>query len=324
MTLVSGDIYADTDSAAALLEAQHKPSEALQFLRPLADSSPWNAGYKVRYATALLATDAQSHQAITILQAVVADTKARYQDRVSAAQALKGKAPVSGSSAELALLARVDCPHPEDASKPYFVAARVAAAACATTDASRESLLRDALATAPSGAQVRLSYVWAAFAAGENARALLAAQPFLQNEPSWVASQYQPAQDTDNDGEAAADDASGAPDYQLAPASPPALTTDDIARLYRLAIHALEEQHDTAEALQFVSQLDTSRFASAVAQEFADDRKRLEAIEARERENESRAPQIHEQLEQSGVVRPRLRPGDPIGPAKTSDKEDAE
>ncbi|HTW47563.1 MAG TPA: hypothetical protein VMD92_06435 [Acidobacteriaceae bacterium] len=330
MTLVSGNIDADTDSAAALLESHHQLSAAIQFLRPLTDSSPCNADYRVRLAVALRASDAHSAEAISILRAVAADPKAQYQDRVHAAQALQGTGAPSSGSAELVLLARGDCPHPEDAAKPYFVAARVAAAACATTDEVREPLLHDALATAPSDAQVRLLYVWAAFGAKQDARALLAAQPFLQNWSSWDTSQVQsedPVQGSDDTGDQSADDAQQ--DGESIGASPPSgsnpsLTAEDSAKLDRLAIHALEEQHEWQQALQLAQQAESSHAKSPLAQQFTVERTRLEDLVAREEENESRAPQIHAPLEQDHVVRPRLRPGDAFTPPKKTDEEDSQ
>jgi hypothetical protein len=50
LTLISGNPYADADSAASLLEAKRKFSEAMQFLQPLAQASPWDASLKVRLA----------------------------------------------------------------------------------------------------------------------------------------------------------------------------------------------------------------------------------------------------------------------------------
>jgi cellulose synthase operon protein C len=321
MTLVSDNIEADTDSAAALLESHRQFPAAVQFLRPLAESSPWNADYRVRLAVALLASGAHSSEALSILRMVAADPKAHYQDRVQAAEALKGSGAPSSGSAELVLLARGDCPHPDEAAKPYFVAARVAAAACASTDEAREPLLREAIATAPSGAQVRLLYVWAAFGAQQNARALLAAQPFLQNASSWDTSQVQPQFDAANSDDAG-DDTVDAAAPDAAASAPPVLTADDAAKLDSLAIHALEERHEWQQALQLAQRAENSNAKSPLARQFAAERAHLQDLIARDQENELRAPLIHAQLEQDRVVRPRLRPGDAFTTPKNSDEED--
>ena len=175
LTLISDNMYADLDAAAHLLEARHHPNEALQFLRPLADASPWDASYKVRMAKALLALDGNQVQALAMLATVAGDGKAPYAVRISAAEALKGKgAPESGSD-ELKLLAQSSCPTPESASKSYFVAARVRAAACVPNQKTKEQLLRDAIATAPDDTRVRLRYIFAAFAANFDSRGLIGA-----------------------------------------------------------------------------------------------------------------------------------------------------
>src|SRR5664279_4042243 len=101
----------------------------MQFLQPLAQASPWTAGYKTRLAVATLATDAHSQQALGVLATAAADPKATYAERLVAAKALKGRGvanPATGS-AELDLLARGGCPGADEVSKPYFVEARRAA-----------------------------------------------------------------------------------------------------------------------------------------------------------------------------------------------------
>lgn len=329
MTLVSSNIDADTDSAAALLESHHQRPAAMQFLRPLAESSPWNGGYRVRLAMGLLASDAHSSEAVTLLRAVAADPKARYQERVEAAQALKGKGSSSSGSAELVLLARGDCPHPDEAAKPYFVAARMAAAACATTDEAREAILHDAIGAAPGDGQVRLLYVRAAFGAKQDARGLLAAQPFLQNPSSWSATRYEPQnaeESSDDAGGQDAGDTQAAGNFgnaQFAPVSTPALSAEDSAKLDGLAIHALEERHEWQQALQLARQAENSHAKSPLAQQFTEARTRLLDLLNRQQENESRAPKIRDQLDQDHVVRARLRPGDAFTPQK-SDEEDSQ
>ena len=134
MTLVSSDAFADADSAASLLETRGQPAEAMD-LEMLAQAFPWNAGYRVRLAVATLAVNAQSQQALKALSAVAADPQATYAQRVTAARALKGHiaANLASGSAELDLLARSGCPTAAEADRPYFVSARMAAAAALQT-----------------------------------------------------------------------------------------------------------------------------------------------------------------------------------------------
>ncbi len=164
--------YANTDSAAALLEAAHHPAEAIPFLTSLVQSAPWNSTYKLRLAHAQR-DSGHNDIAARLLAEVAADASAPYALRVQAALNLKpalkpvanpaphpapkpldpanSPAPVFGS-AELALLASPD-PTPAAARQPYFAEARLAAAANPGTAApDRIALLREAIAIVPTGA----------------------------------------------------------------------------------------------------------------------------------------------------------------------------
>lgn len=289
MVLISSDQYADMDSAAALLEARHHPAEALQFLRPLAQASPWNAAYKVRLAVAMLAVTPQSPQAIAMLQSVASDATAKYAQRVAAAEALKGGAQSGtfGGAAELALLAQPGCPTAQQASQPMFLAARLAAAACASSDAARAPLLREALALAPNNHHIRLLYIWAAFASGQDADALLAAAPLLQVSPYTGYTDYSYG-------------------YNGQPDNPTSLTPEQAGRLYLLAAQALARQHDNSTALQEARQGLPLAAKSPQQAALQAEEKRLAALVERQSQNEARAPAIHPALDQDHVVRPRL------------------
>ena len=188
LSLISENPYADTDSAASLLESKHKYAEAIQFLQPLVHSSPWEAGVRIRLAVAMLAVNAQDAQAIAALTATVADAKATYAERLAAAQALKGHGAASPTpgSAELNLLARGNCPSEEEVSKPFFVQARTSAAACTADKNARERLLFSAMAIAPNDTDLRMKYLSAAFEAGLSTRALVAAEAILSGGTSTL------------------------------------------------------------------------------------------------------------------------------------------
>jgi len=292
MLLVSGDLYADMDSAAALLEERNHPEQAIQFLRPLAQASPWNAGYKVRLAKAMLAVTPHAPDSVAMLQAVAGDANAQYAQRVAAAEALKGQAqPGSfGGAAELALLAQPGCPTPQQASQPMFIQARVAAAACASSDAVREPLLRDALALAPSDRSIRLHYVWAAFGSGQETSALLAAAPLMPriSYDGYAIPQYRYS------------------DRFTTLQRGPHLEPAEAGRLYLLVVQALEKQQEDAAALRDAQlglplAVGSPQHASLAAEE-----KRLAAQVQRQQENAARAPAIHPALDQDHVVQTRL------------------
>jgi len=318
LTLISGNPYADADSAASLLETRSRYAEALQFLQPLAQAFPWNATYKTRLAVAMLAGNAQSAQALTALQAVTADAKATYAERLAAARALKGRGAPNADpgSAELQLLERDTCPSADEASKPYFVEALKAAAACAPDDKARERLLHTAIAAAPFNVEVRLQYVSAAFAAGLDTRALVAAEPILENGASFYGQRY-----------AAGDDSSLSQGY-VGSQRIPVLSTvkpEDAAKLTWFAIHAREKRHENDVALSLLQSALSSEHDTSRRHALEEEQNRLEAEVARQEENEARAPKIHAELDQDRVVRPRLLPGMPFTPRKAANgEEDAE
>jgi len=285
MLLISGDVYSDLDSAAALLEERHHPAEALQFLRPLAEFTPWNAEYKVRLAAALLAVQPSPSGAPALLQAVAADPSAEYRQRTAAAEALKGRAQTGVLQGELALLAQTSCPTPEQASQPMVVAARVAAASCAAGDAVREPLLRAAVALRPDDTRIRLQYVWAAFGSGKAREALLAAEPLLAASPFGDRSAY--GYTGEGNGVAAMDPA-------------------DAGRLYLLVAQALDKMAEDAIALREADAGIRLAGDSASAPALRSEESRLKDRVARQQQNAARAPQIGDAIEQQRVVRPRL------------------
>jgi hypothetical protein len=302
LTMISGNPYADMDSAAGLLETRGQSAEAIQFLQPLVDAFPWEAKYKVRLAKATLEASSHAPQAVAMLAAVAADPKARYADRLAASKALQGHnaAATATGSAELDILVRGGCPAVEQAAKPFFVDARIAAADCAPNDKARESILASALAIAPSNDRVRLAYVWSAFGSGQDSRALVATEPILSSSSTLYTPRFTPG--GDSSGNNSSENEPGASTLS-------AMKPDQAAKLAWYAIRAREKRQEPDEALKLVQ--------SAMAQERDDSRhhaleeaeKRLQTEAAREAENEARAPRIHVELDQDRVVHPRLLPG---------------
>ena len=141
------DPYANTDSAAALLEKNKHPAEAIPFLESLAQLTPWNPSYRLRLAEAQQASGA-SDKATQNLIAVARNTSAPYDLRVQAASDLaKVHAAAANDlgSRELELIAHPQMP--EATRQPYFIRARLAAAnAPSTSIAVRDTLLREAIA----------------------------------------------------------------------------------------------------------------------------------------------------------------------------------
>jgi tetratricopeptide (TPR) repeat protein len=316
LTLISGNPYADADSAASLLETKQKFSEAIQFLQPLVQASPWDASLKGRLAAAKLAVNANEPQAMATLAAVAADPKAKYEERLAAAKALKGHGATTAElgSAELNLLAHGGCPSADEAGKPFFVEASRAAAACAADKKLKERLLHSAIADAPDNAALRLEYVSAAFAAGQDARALLASEPILAGGNFYgqrSAPAYYSSEDEENVGSQRTTVLS-------------TMKPEDAAKLTWFAIHAREKRHEADEALKLARDAASSERDAARRSKFEAEQKRLETDAARIRENAARAPNIHKDLDQDRVVRPRLLPGEPFTPRKAATSEEEE
>jgi tetratricopeptide (TPR) repeat protein len=318
LTMISENAYSDMDSAAILLETRDRSPEAIQFLQPLVDAFPWEASYKVRFAKAALVGNAHAQQAVAILAGVAADPKAKFGDRLAASKALRGQnaAATATGSAELDILVRGGCPSAEQAARPFFVDARIAAATCAADDKTRENILAPAMAIAPANDAVRLAYVWAAFGSGQDSRALVAAEPILSGNTASYGPRF--SQGADSSGDQDSESKFGA-------SIPSEMKPEDAAKLAWFAIRAREKRQEPEEALKLVH--------SAMAQErdeprhraFEEEKKRLETEAARQEENEGRAPKIHVELEQNRVVRPRLLPGMAFVPRKTANSEgDAE
>jgi hypothetical protein len=312
LILISGNPYADMDAAASLLDLRQKYAEEMEFIQPLAEAFPWEASYRVRLATAELAGNPHLQQAIDMLAAVAGDSKATYANRLAAATALKGHGSPSTAtgSGELNLLVR-GCPTMEDAGKPYFVESRMAAASCAPDAKANERLLRTAIATAPGNLELRLQYVRAAFGSGLDARALIAAEPILENG-SFYGQRFAEA--------TGALLTAGSYGQHM----PPVLSTlkpEAAAKLTWLAIHAREKRHESDQAHQLAQKASLEERDPARRKAFESETERLETEVAREQENEARAPKIHVELDQDRVVRPRLLPGMAFVPRKTAPNE---
>jgi tetratricopeptide (TPR) repeat protein len=320
-TLFSPDLYGGLDSAAALLEKAGHPVEALPFLTTLADNTPWKPEYRLRLARAnLRAQDEPS--AIKGLTAVASSSQATYALRTRAASELNGRAGAADlHSAELALLASGKPIAPQQADKPYFLPARVAAAATAPA-AAKPAILRKAIAVAPSDF-LRLTIFRAEFALGRSDLAFAAIQPLLESPGGYVQTagndaSFDPVEDsaegqaasTDNNSDESSQDAQYAESNADAAAYAPMpflLKTRKEKVVFALAVATLwEREGNDDEALQY------ARFAARLnedAAKRAEIERRKAALNLRvraEQENSARRPAIHDSLDQAAVVRPRI------------------
>jgi hypothetical protein len=249
-----------------------------------------------------------------MLAAVAVNPNAKYADRLAASKALRGQnaAATATGSAELDILVRGGCPSLEQGARPFFVDARIAAAACAPDDKTRESILAPALAIAPANDTVRLAYVWAAFGSGQDSRALVAAEPILSGNTASYGPRFSQSADSS--------DGQDTESMRTAP-TPSAMKPEEVAKLAWYAIRAREKRQEPGEALKLVQNAMVQERDDSRHRAFEEEKKRLETEAAREEENEARAPKIHVELDQDRVVHPRLLPGMAFVPRKTANSE---
>jgi hypothetical protein len=288
---LAAELYSSLDSAAQLLERTGHDAEALEFLAPLAKGVPWEPEYKLRLARAEQKAKASVPDAQAMLLALAQDSSIAYSVRVQAATALNGadgQAPFG--SGELTLLASSAPITPEQANRPYYLAARVAAA---RTASNAEQILFDALACGPSD-EARLMLFEKEFALGHNAMALAAIDPLVNGAvnqypvPRWV-------QVSEGDAQA---QASGMQLPQI-PAKQRFKVAGELAAVYER----------TGNLPSAVSWIGTAISLGGDAKE----QRQLEALKtalekqmAVEAENASRRPVIQASLDQQNVVRPRI------------------
>ena len=324
------DLYANLDSAAALLERSGHPTEALPFLTTLATATPWNSGYRLRLAQAQIAAHPDAHQdAAASLTTLASSAAAPYLIRSQAAAALK---PVAGShtfdSAELTLLAATTIA-PKQADYPYFVPARVRAADMVSASEG-VALLRGAMATKPSDS-LRLAIFRREFAAGHPEEALAAIKPLLQSPDGYAHLQGQDDMEQANQAQgwlpgnqdaAAESDSfrslkeSSAPEGGDNSATLPILLrTREEQVVFALAVATLYEKiDDPAQAARYLRSAATLNRDSARGKQITERLATTEDRIRREMEDRSRRPTIQPDLNQAVVVRPRLTDSQKVQP----------
>jgi tetratricopeptide (TPR) repeat protein len=320
--------YANTDSAAALLETSHHPAEAIPFLQALVGEVPWNAGYRLRLAKVQLASNLPA-QAQSNLITVAKDPTAPYQLRVQAAQTLASLKPATApdlGSRELTLIAHPTTP--ADARQPYFAPARIAAASLPTASVDDKiALLREALdiaPEAPTANSARLTLLLAQPATA-NPSATLALYRTLTAAPATSQASdtsNTTAADNNEDETTATAAADNTPD---ALETPTPVTSEDAAatlpaaaasldlqtkiRLATLLADANQRENDLPTALTY-AQLATDLAKSSPQSALLHQRAALKtAIELAAR-NAARLPHLHMDLSQSTQIRPRLTPAE--------------
>ncbi len=315
---VDANPASNIDAAASLLERGDRAAEAVPFLSALVQTVPWNASYRLRLAEAQRGIDAGAARANLLL--VARDSAAPYRTRASAARELKGSAPPAGSlgSGELALLAGPDS-STQAARQPFFVAARIASAAApGTSPTDRVSLLREAIALAPSAASATEARVALLLASPADAPPgpvlalvdLAGAPPVRASDEAADAEDGPDAATTEaEDGQSEAGDGTedSAIPVAVLPTWASSLDAPTRGRLAVILCAAYQRAGQLDQALSYaqLAVVLSLREAKADPQltRRRDDLQRLIKLETL---NARRRPAIHKELAQPGDVRPRV------------------
>jgi len=331
MTLLpeGASVYANYDLAAALLESKGRNAEAEEFLTLLARGVPWKAEYQLRLAKARLHTGKGKAEAVTSLRSIASNSAVPYGVRVQALllhEAGAGDAAGALGSEELRLLTSGKFAT-EQAQRPYFAAARIAAAE--VDSAHRAVLLREAIGVAPegfaapaafTGDAVRLSVFRAEVDAGHDATALAAMQSLIEGpvaESQQIEADSQAAiSDAEDDasmgdgvaaGEIESDDApcDGRSPLSARVALLVPAEADKLALIQTIAT-VYERSGRSGEAIPYLKKAVCLQKDNALKTALQSRIRKLETTLALEAQNAERRPEIRKALDQSRPVRPRL------------------
>ena len=303
MTLVVGDPFETQDQAAALLMRAGHPAEAMLFLEELAKAVPWNADYRVRLAQARIAAkqnvDAANVDAANKdLVAVASAAGVTYETRLSAARSLSGAPPELGSK-ELNLMVEGQTASANDANQPYFFAARLKAAETLPA-AARIGLLRAALEDNPAGEAARVPLLKAATETGDYYLAIATMKPYLAG--GNLESAFDNQQAPEEEEEPVAEDWRTEHSVR-AFAKLPAKERAEISRDLGIAF---EKTNALAQALPYLRKAYRLETDPAAKTQINKEVQQIRLVQRRRAANRVRQPDVHSELEQEHVVRPRL------------------
>ncbi|MDE1163066.1 MAG: hypothetical protein PW792_14170 [Acidobacteriaceae bacterium] len=303
-----GDFYANLDQAASLLERSNRPAEAIAFLKPLAQGSPWNAATQIRLANALKAS--HSNEAETTLTAVAANQQSPYELRAEAALSLSSLSKAKHfEAAELTWLASSNRSAAELPAN--FVYARFISTQTAAPD-KVISVLRETILSAPAsiGEAIRLRLFQAYASSGHNSAARTAIEPVLSAHPSLLTT----STTSDSDDSTANEDTTTA-----APASPtlaalanPFSFESQItspAAQAELLLTLAEVDRQTSQPSLAIRDLQAALelpLSAARASKIRAQIDELQAAEELKNLNIERRPVIQPSVTQTASVRPRL------------------
>jgi hypothetical protein len=304
LVLVAGDAYQNMDSSAALFEKTGHPAEALVFLEPLANATPWEPSFRLRLNRAQLLVAQDKNAAAQSLAQLSAAPENPYALRIQAAAAMAGlPQPAELGSAELKLLAggakRIT---PAAADHPYFYDSRLAAAQNAPNARGKMEVLAKALADSPSREDARVPFFRAAISIPADEVALSSIEELLHSRLiGRVAPGNSGGEETfgaEEEAEAGQTEVQSASNVAL-----PLSQQSQLAHEVALALIRLERLDEAAAYLKIAQNLEKSAAErTRITTQLQEVRARLR----RQRTNAARQPILHAELEQDRLVRPRL------------------
>jgi len=314
LVLVAGDAYQNMDSSAALFEKTGHPAEAIAFLEPLANATPWEPSFGLRLNKAQLLVAPDKNAPAQSLARLSAAPENPYALRVQAAAALTGlPQPAELGSVELKLLAGgAKSITPAAADHPYFYDARLAAAQNAPSIRDKMAILAKALADSPSREDARVPFFRASISIPADELALASIEQLLQSK---LLGRVAPGNYNDAEGIATDEetDAGQGEVQSSANLALPISGQSQLAREIALAMIRLERLDEAAAYLQIAQRLEKSAAERArIGTQLLELKTRLR----RQRTNADRQPILHAELEQDRLVRPRL-----VARAETRAKE---
>jgi hypothetical protein len=300
MTMVTGEPFENLATAGELLNRTGHPTESLVFLADRVRAVPWDMPAKAQFAKLQVSTGKDRDAGLRMLRAVAEGNDAPYEARADAAKFLgeSKAAPLATSSLELNLLSAAGPIPAASAEKPYFLRARLAAAAQASDAAAKIRLLEGAAAIAPESDSPKLALFEEAYRAKRYSTAIASLYPLIRRSGINIR-QEQPETAGQEYGGARYENRYGAETFL---GNPKGSTVDRgrIAAELADCYAKLNMLNEAAFYYRVASQINPSNAAAKT---------QLRALEAQmdlRRTNRRRRPAITVNLEQDHAVRPRL------------------
>jgi hypothetical protein len=268
----------------------------------------------MRLAQARLAAKQNADAASKDLAAVASATDVAYETRLSAAKSLSGSVSDLGSK-ELNLMVGSQTAAPGDANQPYFFAARMKAAESLPASA-RVALLRAVLEDNPAADSVRAPLLKAAFESGDYHLAIATLKPYLMSMNLETA--LDGTQEPEESEEVTGQDwqANGTLNAFIK------LSEKERAEICRDLGTAFDKTNALSDALPYLRKAYRLETDAAIKTQINKEVQQIRFIQRRRAANQTRRPEIHAELEQEHIVRPRLpeqvvsSPPVPQGPAR--------